>query len=111
MPTRPIKIIGSDTSTGKLVLDDKEHTEVDPGDSILWQISQHSGVDSIISIKEKSSSANIWENPPRKRGANWVGDISSKAPRSAEYVYAIYWKDSQKGQEHEHDPKISIRPS
>ena len=111
MPTRPIKIINSNTTTGWLKLDDHGHTHAKAGDTILWQIANNSGVHSIVSIQEKSSSGNFWAAPPQPQGANWKGTILSTAPFGAEYVYSIIWRASEKGPELKHDPKISVRPS
>ncbi|MCW3109332.1 MAG: hypothetical protein JWQ09_3838 [Segetibacter sp.] len=111
MPTRPIKIIGSNTSTGNLELDDHGHTIANPGDTILWQIQNTSGVESIISIQEKSASANIWSTPPHAQGNIWTGEISSIAPAGAIYNYSIAWLAKGAGGAHIYDPIISIKPS
>ncbi len=111
MPTRPIKITGSNSSTGSLKLSDHGHTVATPGDTILWQIGRHSGVDSITLIEEKKSSYDIFSRDPEPQGRNWTGEISSTAPGGAEYRYSIYWKASENGPVKKHDPIISIRPS
>ncbi|CAA9223106.1 MAG: hypothetical protein AVDCRST_MAG56-524 [uncultured Cytophagales bacterium] len=115
MATRPIKILKSDPN-GSLQLDDDEdtkdgHTKADAGDTILWQIANHSGVHSIVAIKQKSGSPNFWLEQPRPRGANWQGTISPKVKKSEQYEYAIHWKASENGDELVHDPIISIKPS
>ncbi|MBA2562416.1 MAG: hypothetical protein H0V14_05785 [Chitinophagaceae bacterium] len=109
MPTRVIRITGSNPSDGSLTLD-YPNLETDRGDTVLWQY-QQSGVYSITLIKEKSSTSKIWSKSPQKRGNNWTGDISDVATDYAEYEYSIFWKASENGPEYKHDPKISINPS
>jgi len=110
MPTRPIKITGSNVTTEKLELDDHDHTIADPGDTILWQIGKRSGVFS-ISIRPKTGAAKIWANPPRAQGNVWSGDISPTAPLGAMYDYSIFWRAFAGGPEMHYDPIISIRPT
>jgi hypothetical protein len=109
MPTRVISIEGCNPSTGYLDLSDHGHTEAAAGDTILWQIKQGSGVDSITAIQPKSPSNNFWSSPPHRQGNNWTGDINSTDPINDEYVYSITW--TGKGKPHVFDPKISIKPS
>lgn len=109
MATRVIRIKGSDPSTGNLDLSDHGHTPARAGDTIIWQIAQDSGVDSIISIQEKSGSANIWSTLPHPRGNNWTGDINSAAPAYAVYIYSITWAKGSNS--YICDPIIAIKPS
>jgi hypothetical protein len=110
MATRPIKITGSNETTGWLQLDDLGHTRADAGDTILWQRSNQSGVYAIVDIKQKRGS-NFWSTPPQAQGANWMGIISPTARVFDQYVYSIYWKASEDGPVRMHDPIISIKPS
>ena len=110
MPTRPIKITGSNTSDGSLVLPNRGHTPADAGDTILWQIGNRSGVRSIQSIQEKRGSTDIFSAPPRRHGSNWQGDINPAAPALARYIYSITWLADDGSGPHIHDPIISIRP-
>jgi plastocyanin len=106
----PIQITGSDESTGLLTLSDRGRTEADPGETIIWQITDESNVHSIVAIEQKRGT-NFWSTPPQPRGANWQGTISSEAKEREEYEYLIRWKASANGPEFTHDPIISIKPS
>jgi hypothetical protein len=110
MATRPIKITASNEITGWLQLDDHGHTHAEAGDTIQWQISNHSGVYSIVTITKKSGS-NFWSIQPHAQGANWKGTISLTAQVFDQYVYSIHWKASENGPVLIHDPIISIKPS
>jgi hypothetical protein len=110
MPTRPIKITGSDIKTEKLVLDDHDHTVADQGDTIEWQIAKGSGVFS-ISIVPKPGAAKIWQKAPGPQGNVWSGDISPTAPKGAMYGYSINWRAFSGGPEMHYDPLISIKPT
>jgi hypothetical protein len=111
MPTRPIRITGSNSSNHSLILNDHGHTTADAGDTILWQIDAHSGVYSIISIQEKSGSTNIFSSPPRPQGNNWRGDILAVVAPCTVYVYSITWLAKDGSGSHVFDPIISIRPT
>jgi hypothetical protein len=111
MATRPIKITGSNATTGSLTLDDLGHTRADAGDMILWQIANQSNVHSIVAITEKKASPNFWSTSPRAQGANWQGNISSTARVGDRYVYSIHWRASEDGPVLTHDPILSIKPS
>jgi hypothetical protein len=109
MATRVVRITGSDINNGQLELSDRGHTKADPGDTIQWQIEQNSGVDSIVSIQEKSDSENIWASPPRLQGSNWTGAISSTSRPYDAYVYSITWRRGSVTKVC--DPIISIKPT
>jgi hypothetical protein len=111
MATRPIKITASNSSNGSLTLDDHGHTTAKPGDTILWQIGNDSGVDSIISIQEKYGSTNIFLTPPYKQGNNWRGDIDPHVPLYTVYLYSITWLAKDGSGSHKFDPIISIKPT
>jgi hypothetical protein len=111
MSTRVIKITGSDSTNGSLDLDDGGHTRAKAGDTIKWDIGQHSGVYSIVSIQEKSGSTDIWSTPPRQQGNHWEGQIDSGAADCDVYVYSITWKASEKEDPLTFDPIISIKPT
>ncbi len=106
----PIRITGSDKTTGQLTLSDRGRTEADPGETIIWQIANGSNVHSIVAIEQKSGT-NFWSSPPGPRGANWQGTISTEAKEKEEYEYLIRWIASDDGREYKHDPIISIRPT
>jgi len=110
MPTRPIKITSADTSDGSLQLSDRGHTIAEGGDTILWQIGNGSGVESITAIQEKPDSTNIFSTAPHKKGRNWTGDIDPAAPPKAEYLYSIVWMAEDGSGPYTFDPKISIKP-
>ncbi len=110
MATLVIFIKGVDPD-GLLELSDRGHTKARPGDTIMWQIDQHSGVESITSIEGKKYSTNIFSSGPFQQGRNWKGEISSNANDNDIFLYSILWKGEEKDEVHKHDPIISIRPS
>lgn len=65
MPTLPIRIIGSNTTTQELELD-FPNLKAGSNDTIRWILHPKSGVDAIEAIKEKSSYENIWSVEPKK---------------------------------------------
>ena len=106
-----IKITGSDTATGRLVLSDQGHTEASHGSNVIWQIHD----DKVLSIRivPKGSTDNVWSREPRRQGnppnSHWQGTTRFVVTRYLEYAYSIEWTSSS-GQ-HTHDPIISMRPS
>ena len=55
MANRPINIEGIDPSSGQLILSDNGNTNVDPGDTVTWNILNNSGVASITNIVDNST--------------------------------------------------------
>ena len=111
-----IQILGSDTSTGDLLLKENggNRTNAQQGDRIMWIIHPDSGVDSIIAITIKTGSTDVFiTGDPHKLGSseNWQGEIK-KFPiaEPGTYIdefYDIVWKDSA-GNEYTHDPQIRV---
>lgn len=106
MPTRPIRILGSNTTTQELELD-FPNLQARSNDEIRWIIHPQSGVDSIEAIKEKSGYDNIWSTEP-KRNNQWKGVIKTDVPVAYEYEYEITWKRGNSS--YLYDPKISVNP-
>lgn len=112
MANRPINITGIDPSTGQLILSDNGQTNVDPGDTVTWNIMNNSGVASITSIVDDTTT-NLFSTQPTAQnsnaGSSWQGTISSSAQRNAEEDYTInYTTDA--GETCRHDPKIIVNP-
>ena len=107
-----IRIIGSDTTTGKLTLSDKGSTTTKRGRVVRWIISPKSGaIASISDIQKYPDSANVFSTDPHAVGGkskNWKGTISKKIKVPAEETYYIDWIDCS-GNTHRFDPKIRVR--
>ncbi len=108
--TRPIRIIKGNAADGTLELPNRGNTDAEAGETIRWQIDNHSGVHSIVAITQKGGT-NFWSELPHQQGANWQGTISPEAKEPQAYEYAIHWKASAGGPVLVHDPIISIKPS
>jgi hypothetical protein len=106
---RPIKIIGSNTSTGRLKLD-RPCLKAWSGDTVLWIIHPHSGVDSIEGIDEKSGIDDIWLTRPQNHN-HWTGVIKQGVEEDYDYEYEIKWKSKVDGRIYTHDPIIRVNPS
>jgi hypothetical protein len=113
-----ISIIGSNTVTGELTLQNDAHTNngnthAQRSDMVLWVFTHTSGVSSITAIQMKTSlpSTNVFipGDPHQPGGGNWQGTIASGVAIGSEYYYEIKWKDSN-GNEHLFDPMIKINP-
>jgi hypothetical protein len=110
MPQHQI-FIESINADGTLELSDRgRNTFVSGGDRVSWHIRPHSGVANITRILKKSSSPEIFSNPPQQQGSIWKGDIMSNPTPDTEWVYSIFWK-ANGSNEKEFDPKISVLPS
>jgi hypothetical protein len=101
------------TSTHKLTLSDNEHTKAPKRATIEWKIKEGSNVASIELIKEKSDSTpNIFSTRPYKvNNQKWRAVVAGDAPNHAVWEYFIRWKAVGSNTEHDHDPKISVKPS
>jgi hypothetical protein len=110
MPTdHIITILGCDTSNGKLIID-KPELEAFSTDTVKWEISPLSEVESIEEISEKIGPNNVWKNLPLKTN-KWKGKIRRRVRRNYNYEYNIKWKKKNNPTIYTHDPKISINPS
>ena len=112
MANRPINITGIDPSTGQLILSDNGSTNVDPGDTVTWNIMNNSGVASITSIVDDST-LDLFSDDPHAVNSNaassWTGTVSSSAARGTEETYTINYTTSS-GQTCRYDPVIKVNP-
>ena len=111
MANRPINITGID-GQGNLILSDNGNTNVDPGDTVTWNIMNNSGVASITAIVDDSTVDLFSPDPSAinsSPGASWQGTISSSATRGAEETYHINYTTTS-GRTCSHDPVIKVNP-
>ncbi len=110
-----INITGSDTTTGNLVLVDRNGNpadtfQVESGQKIKWKI-KTTTVKSIESIPPKKAAAHgVFRKDPRKKflSRSWKGKtIKTEATVSEEYN--IIWTDSS-GERRTYDPLIQVNP-
>ncbi len=93
-----------------LILSDRGHTNVDPGDTVTWLIKPNSGVHAITGITKKEHSINVFISGPNQVGNsnNWVGIVDPTIPKGSEEEYNILWTAASGGEVHVFDPKIQI---
>ncbi len=106
-----IIIFSGNISNHELELSDGGHTEAEKGKAIKWEITEDkTNVASIENIQRKYGDI-IFEKPPKKENSKkWKAKIKQNATVGDKYTYSITWKDTS-GNEHTHDPIISIKPS
>ncbi|HSI71258.1 MAG TPA: hypothetical protein VK941_13565 [Gillisia sp.] len=92
-------------------------TEVDPDDTIKWQLDANSGLSEITGIKESDNtkpqykgSQNLLEGTPKKKNGGWEGKIVSKSPGRGKFEnYMIGFKIEGDTTEYWDDPKLQMR--
>jgi hypothetical protein len=109
--TRPIHIQGINAD-GTLQLSDHGNTTANPGDIIQWIIDNGSGVATISSIHDTSSTDVFSPDPTRQPGnsQNWQGTINSGITSYTEETYCIYYTKPGSPVVYNQDPKISVNP-
>ena len=61
-------------------------TDVQPNQSVQWQIASGAGIDSLDNIYAKTGSENIFSSGPTKQGdGTWLGTVSSSATGTESY--------------------------
>ena len=111
MAVRPITI-QSIKPDGSLQLSDNGSTTANPGDTIQWNIGPNSGVASISSIHD-TSSTDVFSPDPSKQPGNstsWQGTINSSINSVTEEDYCISYTIPGSSQVYTHDPKIIVNP-
>jgi len=118
-----ITITGSNTTTQELTLVDSQGNpasvfEVDAGKSVKWKIAKGSNVSSIIAMKEKDGSYNIFKKELHKKflSRSWKGTVENiegltgKDTTGGYYKedYYIKWKDSNNNS-YTYDPRIQVK--
>jgi hypothetical protein len=113
MANRPINITGSDTTTGALTLSDNGNTNVDPGDTVTWNIGASSGVGSISAISEDAGSTDVFNPDPAKMPGNnssWQGTVNPSIAKGSLENYTITWYSTSGGGPYNYDPAIQVNP-
>jgi len=111
MAVRPITI-QSINSDGTLQLSDNGTTDANPGDTIQWNIGPNSGVATISSIHD-TSSTDVFSPDPSKQPGNsttWQGTINSNINTVTEETYCIYYTKPGSSVVYMEDPLIRVNP-
>lgn len=114
MPT--IRITGSDPVTGNLTLSPSGPVVANRSQIVTWILAPNSGVSSIKSITNKTTSVDVFNPDPGPVGGNstnWQGTINPNLtipdPPPLNEDYNIVWYDEQDPpHEHPFDPRISV---
>ncbi len=111
MANRPINITGIGPG-GALILSDNGNTNVDPGDTVTWNIGQNSGVASITGILDNASSTDIFSPDPtlQPNSSSWQGTVNPSIARGSEETYTINYTRSAGGEPERFDPKLQVNP-
>lgn len=110
MANHPITITGINPSNNSLILSDNGNTHVDPGDTVTWNIGQHSGVGSITAITDNNGSTDVFNPDPAPVGgsSNWRGTINPNIARGITETYTIWWLPSVGTDLFRYDPVIQV---
>lgn len=92
---------------------------VNPGDTVIWQVEDGSGVKTIDAIVDTSTGVELFDNggpgddpptnpPVRNPSKKWSGRVSNNNSRSIETYSISYTRDT--GASGTHDPKIILNP-
>lgn len=110
MSNHPITVEGIDQN-GLLILSDRGKTNVDPGDTVTWNIHPRSGVSAITDIL-RSDGVDVFSQGPSRVGNsnNWRGTIDPNIPRNSEEKYDIHFTRVGSDTVEIHDPKIVVNP-
>ena len=111
MAVRPITI-QSINNDGTLQLSDNGSTTANPGDTIQWNVGTNSGVASISSIHDTSSTDVFSPDPSKQPGnsSSWQGTINSAIVTPQEETYCIYYTKPGSSVVYMQDPKIIVNP-
>lgn len=110
MTNHPITIEGIDNQ-GELILSDKGKTNVEPGDTVTWNIRPDSGVEVIKDIV-RSDGVDVFSEGPSRVGSssNWRGKVNPEIQRNSEEKYDIHFTRKGSNTVEIHDPKIKVNP-
>ncbi len=112
MANRPITITYGNPITGQLTLSDNGNTNVDPGDTVTWNIGPNSGVASITAISDDPNSPDVFSQDPAPVGnsGNWRGTVNPAIPANTQESYTICWIATSGVTPPCYDPKITVNP-
>ena len=98
-------------SNGDLELSDRGRTDVEPGDTVTWNIHPRSGVAEITNIV-RSDGVNVFSEGPARLGgsSNWRGTVNPHIPRNSQEKYDIHYKRDGSDAVEVFDPKIVVNP-
>ncbi len=108
----PITITGIDPNDScRLILSDNGNSNVDPGDTVTWNIRPNIGVASITNIYADAGSTDVFLPDPSAQGnsGNWRGTINPAIAPNAIENYTICWT-STSGTACCFDPRITVNP-
>lgn len=109
-----ITITWGDPITGILTLSDRGKTDVDPGDTVTWNIGPNSQVASITAISDDPNSTDVF-NPdpapfPNSNSSNWRGTVNPGIARNTQETYTICWIATSGVVPPCYDPIIKVKP-
>ncbi len=112
MANRPITITYGDPVTGILTLSDRGNTNVDPGDTVTWNIANNSGVAAITAISDDPNSTDVFNPNPAPVGGstNWRGTVNPSIAKGSQESYTICWIATSGATPPCYDPKIIVNP-
>jgi hypothetical protein len=110
MANRPISISGINQD-GTLILSDNGSTNVNPADTVTWQVGPNSGVASITGIVDSSANDIFFPDPARvANSSSWQGTVNPLIARGSEETYTINYTRSNGNEAGSFDPKIQVNP-
>lgn len=110
MANRPISISGINPD-GSLILSDNGSTNVNPADTVTWQIGANSGVAAITGIIDSSSIDIFFPDPaPLANSSSWQGTVNPLIARGSEENYTINYTRANGNETGSFDPKIQVNP-
>jgi hypothetical protein len=110
MANRPITITGINPDN-TLILSDNGNTNVDPGDTVTWQIGPISGVATINAINDKSTPVDVFNPDPAQlaNSSSWQGTVNPYIARGTAETYTINYTNTA-GVQYTFDPTIQVNP-
>jgi hypothetical protein len=92
-------------------------TEVEPNDTVKWELDSDSGLSEITGIKESDNtqprykeSQNLLQGPPKKKGGSWEATVVAQSPGKRKFEnYMIGFKIEGDPKEYWDDPKLQMR--
>ena len=109
MANRPITIQGINPSDGPLILSDNGSTNVDPGDTVTWNIGPNSGVASITGIVDNSV-IDIFSPDPavEPNSSSWQGTVNPNIALGSQETYTINYTADGDREPRRYDPIIRV---
>ena len=92
-------------------------TEVDPNDTVIWQLDTNSGLSEITGIKPSDSSKRKYRDsqdllaaPPKNNNGYWEASVVSSSPGRGKFEnYMIGFKIPNDETEYWDDPKLQMK--